>query len=163
MECAGSLPSPFAGGCARRLILGNRARRLKASRRNRFRARRLRSSHSHPEWQPSSLGIRGMIRAGIAYLVHRRRECHVPPFAETARRSRHRSRRSGMSPGTAFHLFHRAGPAEGSGNAWALVIAILFAVVAAASFAVDQSVTLSNFPVPPAQTGGRRFPGGGRT
>jgi hypothetical protein len=60
-----------------------------------------------------------------------------------------------MSPGTAFHLFHRAGPAEGSGNAWALVIAILFAVVAAASFAVDQSVTLSNFPVPPAQTSGR--------
>ena len=60
-----------------------------------------------------------------------------------------------MSPGTAFHFFHRAGPAEGSGNAWALVIAILFAVVAAASFAVDQSVSLSSFPVPPAKTGGR--------
>ena len=60
-----------------------------------------------------------------------------------------------MSPGTAFHLLHRAGSAESGGSVWALVIAILFAVVAAASFAVDQSVTLSNFPVPPTQTSGR--------
>jgi hypothetical protein len=60
-----------------------------------------------------------------------------------------------MSPGTAFHLLHRAGPADSSGSTWALVVAILFAVVAAASFAIDQSVTLSNFPVPPTQTGGR--------
>jgi len=60
-----------------------------------------------------------------------------------------------MSPGRAFHFLHRAGPAESSGSAWALVVAILFAVVAAASFAVDQSVTLSNFPVPPTQTSGR--------
>ena len=59
-----------------------------------------------------------------------------------------------MSPGTAFHFLHRAGPADSS-SAWALVIAILIAVVAAASFAVDQSVTLSNFPVPPTQTSGR--------
>jgi hypothetical protein len=60
-----------------------------------------------------------------------------------------------MSPGTAFHFFHRTGPAESSGSVWALVIAILFAVVAAASFAVDQSVTLSNFPVAPTETSGR--------
>ena len=51
-----------------------------------------------------------------------------------------------MSPGTAFHLFHRRAPRESSGTAWALVIAILFAVVAAISFAVDQSVTLSTLP-----------------
>jgi hypothetical protein len=36
------------------------------------------------------------------------------------------------------------------GVAWALVIAILFAAVAALSFAVDQSVTLSTLPAPPA-------------
>jgi hypothetical protein len=49
-----------------------------------------------------------------------------------------------MSPGTSFHFFHRA-TADGShGTAWALVIAVLFAVAAAISFAVDQSVTLSN-------------------
>src|SRR5947209_17876395 len=39
MECAGSPPSPFAGGCARRLILGKREQRLKASPRNHFWAR----------------------------------------------------------------------------------------------------------------------------
>ena len=60
-----------------------------------------------------------------------------------------------MSPGTAFHFLHRAASAESGDSVWALVIAILFAVVAAASFAVDQSVTLSNFPVPPMQTSGR--------
>ena len=51
-----------------------------------------------------------------------------------------------MSPGTAFHLFPRRAASEGSGTAGALIIAILFAVVAAISFAVDQSVTLSNLP-----------------
>jgi hypothetical protein len=35
------------------------------------------------------------------------------------------------------------------GIAWASVVAILFALVAAISFAVDQSVTLTNLPVPP--------------
>jgi hypothetical protein len=34
------------------------------------------------------------------------------------------------------------------GVAWASVVAILFAAVAAISFAVDQSVTLSNLPAP---------------
>jgi hypothetical protein len=38
----------------------------------------------------------------------------------------------------------------------ALFIAILFAVVAAISFAVDQSITLSNLPAPPpAHSAGR--------
>ena len=54
-----------------------------------------------------------------------------------------------MSPGTAFHFFHRGRPSESSGTASAVLIAILFAVVAAISFAVDQSVTLSNLPAPP--------------
>ena len=39
--------------------------------------------------------------------------------------------------------------------AWALIIAVLFAVVAAISFAVDQSVTLSTLPAPPAHSVGR--------
>jgi hypothetical protein len=65
-------------------------------------------------------------------------------------------RRSGMSPGTAFHFFHRHAPSESSGTALALLIAILFAVVAAISFAVDQSITLSNLPAPPpAHSAGR--------
>jgi len=34
-----------------------------------------------------------------------------------------------MSPGTAFHFFHRHTPSESSGTALALLIAILFAVV----------------------------------
>jgi len=46
-----------------------------------------------------------------------------------------------------YHLpqEHRHDP---RGVAWASVIAILFAAVAAISFAVDQSVTLSGFPAP---------------
>ena len=39
-------------------------------------------------------------------------------------------------------------PDDGS-VVWASVVAILFAAVAAVSFAVDQSVTLSNLPAPP--------------
>jgi hypothetical protein len=60
-----------------------------------------------------------------------------------------------MSPGTSFHFFHRADPGDGNGTLWATIIAILFAVVAAVSFAVDQSITLSNLPAAPAQTTGR--------
>jgi len=58
-----------------------------------------------------------------------------------------------MSPGTSFHFFHRGAHSEASGTAWAAIIAILFTVVAAVSFAVDQSVTLSNLPAPPAAEG----------
>jgi FlaG/FlaF family flagellin (archaellin) len=54
-----------------------------------------------------------------------------------------------MSPGTPFHLFHRNVHGESSSTAWAAIIAILFALVAAISFAVDQSVTLSSLPAPP--------------
>ena len=54
-----------------------------------------------------------------------------------------------MNPGTSFHFFHRGVHGESTSTAWAAIIAILFAVVAAISFAVDQSVTLSNLPAPP--------------
>ena len=51
-----------------------------------------------------------------------------------------------MSPG-AF-LYHSPPDArrDPSGVVWASVIAILFAAIATISFAVDQSVTLSNLP-----------------
>jgi hypothetical protein len=60
-----------------------------------------------------------------------------------------------MNPGTSFHFFHRAVHSESSSTAWAAIIAILFAVIAAVSFAVDQSVTLSSLPAPPAHGVGR--------
>jgi hypothetical protein len=50
-----------------------------------------------------------------------------------------------MSPGASLH--DTAPDKHGDHDVvWALVIAILFAVVAATSFAVDQSVTLSSLP-----------------
>ena len=58
-----------------------------------------------------------------------------------------------MNPGTSFHFFHRGVHGESTSTAWAAIIAILFAVVAAISFAVDQSVTLSNPPAPPPAQG----------
>lgn len=60
-----------------------------------------------------------------------------------------------MSPGTSFHFIHRDAAPSGDSAGWALVIAVLFAVVAAVSFAVDQSVALSDLAAPPAQTSGR--------
>jgi len=60
-----------------------------------------------------------------------------------------------MNPGTSFHFFHRGARGESS-TTWAAIIAILFAVIAAVSFAVDQSITLSSLPAPPpAQAVGR--------
>jgi hypothetical protein len=52
-----------------------------------------------------------------------------------------------MNPG-AFLDDLPPGKERGHGVAWASVVAILFAAVAAISFAVDQSVTLSNLPAP---------------
>ena len=70
-----------------------------------------------------------------------------------------------MSPGTSLFSFDRQEARSSfdrnqvrdrSGVAWAAVVAVLFAAVAAISFAVDQSVTLSNLPAaPPARTAGR--------
>jgi hypothetical protein len=52
----------------------------------------------------------------------------------------------GMSPGASSYGLTPDKPQEDGGVALALVIAILFVVVAAISFAVDQSVTLSSLP-----------------
>jgi len=54
-----------------------------------------------------------------------------------------------MNPSTSFHFLHRAEPGGAHGVTWAMVIAVLFALVAALSFAVDQSITLSNLPAAP--------------
>jgi hypothetical protein len=54
-----------------------------------------------------------------------------------------------MGPAASFYDLppdHRRNP---GGIAWASVIAILFAAIAAISFAVDQSVTLSGLPASP--------------
>ena len=60
-----------------------------------------------------------------------------------------------MSPGASLY----GSPPDkerDQGVAWASLIAILFAVIAALSFAVDQSVTLSSLPAsPPAGSTGR--------
>jgi len=52
-----------------------------------------------------------------------------------------------MNPGASWYdLNDRRDP---GGVVWASVIAILFAAIAAISFAVDQSVTLSSLAAPP--------------
>jgi hypothetical protein len=62
----------------------------------------------------------------------------------------------GMSPGASWYDLRPHGRRDQNGVAWASVIAILFAAVAAISFAVDQSVTLSSLPAaPPASSAGR--------
>jgi len=48
-----------------------------------------------------------------------------------------------------------AGAPGGRGLAWPMAIAIMFALVAAVSFALDQSVTLSSLPAPPPSSDGR--------
>jgi hypothetical protein len=61
----------------------------------------------------------------------------------------------GMSPGASWHDPRPSDRRDRGGVAWASVIAILFVAVAAISFAVDQSVTLSSLPeAPPAISGG---------
>ena len=61
-----------------------------------------------------------------------------------------------MSPGASFYDGSRDSRGGPGGVAWASVIAILFAAVAATSFAVDQSVTLSSLPAaPPTGSAGR--------
>ena len=54
-----------------------------------------------------------------------------------------------MSPGAVLSPFSRGGR-DRRGTALATVVAILFAAVAATSFAVDISVTLSSLPAPAA-------------
>jgi len=57
-----------------------------------------------------------------------------------------------MSPGAIYSPFSR-GARGRRGTALATVIAILFATVAAISFAVDVSVTLSSLPAPTVTVG----------
>jgi hypothetical protein len=54
-----------------------------------------------------------------------------------------------MSPGASAYDVPPDDRRDPGGVAWASVIAILFAAIAATSFAVDQSVTLSSIPAPP--------------
>ena len=57
-----------------------------------------------------------------------------------------------MIPGAVYSRFGR-GAGDRRGTALATVVAILFAAVAAVSFAVDISVTLSSLPSPIAAVG----------
>jgi hypothetical protein len=54
-----------------------------------------------------------------------------------------------MNPGASLYDVPPDDRRDPGGIAWASVIAILFATIAAISFAVDQSVTLSSLPSPP--------------
>lgn len=61
-----------------------------------------------------------------------------------------------MGPDASFYGLPPDGRRDPGGVGWATVIAVLFAAVAAASFAIDQSVTLSSLPAPPpADSAGR--------
>ncbi len=61
-----------------------------------------------------------------------------------------------MSPGASWYHSRSDGRREQNGVAWALAAAILFVAIAALSFAIDQSVTLSSLPAPPPGTGAGR-------
>jgi hypothetical protein len=61
-----------------------------------------------------------------------------------------------MNPGASLSSPSKDKRSDDYGVAWASVIAILFAAVAAISFAVDQSVTLSSLPAPPPAAGAGR-------
>ncbi len=63
--------------------------------------------------------------------------------------------RIGVSVGAFFSLFPWHGRRGDGGVAWALVVAVLFLALAALSFALDQSVTLSSPPVPPGHSASR--------
>ena len=54
-----------------------------------------------------------------------------------------------MSPGASYPGVPPGRPHRRGETAWAWIIAILFLALAAISFAVDQSVTLSSLPKPP--------------
>jgi hypothetical protein len=55
-----------------------------------------------------------------------------------------------------MNMSRPGGPRRDHSVLWASVIALLFAAVAATSFAVDQSVTLSSLPtLPPEQAAGQ--------
>jgi hypothetical protein len=99
----------------------------------------IRNCHSRIEWLPFRRRSRGMYPAPPAYFI-----------SATA------SEEIGMSPGAFLYGLQRHKRHDDGGVAWASVIAILFAAVAAVSFVVDQSVTLSSLPVPPPAAGAGR-------
>jgi hypothetical protein len=54
-----------------------------------------------------------------------------------------------MNPSISSHDPRRAGAPDDGDTTGALVIAILFALLALISFAVDYSITLPSYPAPP--------------
>ena len=61
-----------------------------------------------------------------------------------------------MTPGASMDMNRPGGRRTEHGILWASIVAVLFAAVAALSFALDQTVTLSSLPtVQPAQTAGQ--------
>ena len=58
-----------------------------------------------------------------------------------------------MSPGASSQVWSQHGPGRRGGIVW--LVAILFAALSVISFAIDQSITLSPPPEPPAAAGGR--------
>lgn len=61
-----------------------------------------------------------------------------------------------MTPSASMNIGKPNEPYRDRGVLWAALIALLFAAVAATSFAIEQSVTLSSLPAPqPAQTVGQ--------
>lgn len=63
-----------------------------------------------------------------------------------------------MNPGASLYDVPHDKPRDPGGVVRASVIAALFATIAAISFAVDQSVTLSSLPAPPPAGGAGRQP-----
>ncbi|HEX6442283.1 MAG TPA: hypothetical protein VF007_08860 [Stellaceae bacterium] len=61
-----------------------------------------------------------------------------------------------MTPGASIDMNRPGGRRTERGILWASIVAVLFAAVAALSFALDQTVTLSSLPtLQPAQTAGQ--------
>lgn len=60
-----------------------------------------------------------------------------------------------MSPGALLHGWLHDTRRRQGGIVWPSVIAILFATLSVISFAVDQTVTLSSLPEPPAYEAAR--------
>jgi hypothetical protein len=58
-----------------------------------------------------------------------------------------------MSPGASSQVWSQNGPGDRGGIVW--LVAILFAALSVISFAIDQSITLSPPPEPPAAYGAR--------
>jgi hypothetical protein len=61
-----------------------------------------------------------------------------------------------MTPSASIDMDRSGEPGGEHGIAWAIIVAVLFAAVAALSFALDQTVTLSSLPtLQPTQSSGQ--------